>query len=821
MHKVTQPPRAFIGAGFRWNGNCSPCSTIMTRCDPHKWNRRLHAYRRSVAILLIALACAGYGDTNARAAVRPAHPRVWLTPEKLAVLTARADSGAPQWERLLNHLDTPSSWYRESTLAMSAALACRCLEDSDPGRSAAYADLAVEKMFSVIDRGIPGELDTYKVTVADIAVTFDWLYHALSPDERARVIAFINGAHERAAGQYRNAWVNYNFDIMMIAGISGYATWGDNPEAPALIDHARAVRWDYTRPALAVTGTGGGWAEENGYAMETTSRLPLWMAAVKSATGEDLFDSIEFVYDRLLYELLSLYPNPSDHNGKFYHKHVPAGDGRQGIGPWHHARIGRLASIEAFADRAYAGYAQAWVSRPPANKMGDDWLSVWDFLFFNPDTDSLPLAEAPLACYARGTGTVVMKGDWTPSGTQIHFQGGGPHLEYHQHLDKNSFTIYKMKPLAIDAGTYDGSGDREDHVLNYYKRTVAHNSILVYRPDERWTWQHTWQYKPGTNDGGQRAMSIYTASGKRVGPWVPFNSTGLDHGDWPYNTYRINFDCGSTPRFEHTDDYTYTMGDAARAYPAWRVSNFKRHLVYLRPREPGGDEYIIVYDRVTAADPGWQKYWLLQCPTEPAVAGGEEYRVDAGIMEYRGANLCIIENGGGMLFSRTLLPADPVIRKIGGPPTRDSWVFGTNHHYGESCCYGWGRIEVLPSAPRTDDLFLHVLYPALAGTESMPPAELITGDAIAGAAVGDRVCVFSRTEHALERGAFALDGSGPRRVLLIDLAPGRPYRVSRDGERVTTGTSSANSVLQVDLNLEGRHTISFEMEPAATGGRSR
>lgn len=793
----------------------------MIQMHLNKGNLRFRMYRSIAVFLPIAILFAGCGSAGSQPAVRPLHPRVWLTPEKLAVLKARAYSGTPQWERLLDHLDTPASWYRESTLAMSAALASRCLEDSDPERAAAYAGLAIEKMFSVIDRGIPGDLDAYKVSVAGVAVTFDWLYYTLSPEQKQRIITFVNGAHERMAKKYLSAWVNYNFDIMMIAGISGYATWGDNPAAQALIDHARTVRWSYTRPALAVTGTGGGWVEENGYAMETTWHLPLWMAAVKSATGEDLFDTIDFVYDRLLYELLSLYPKPSDYYGKFFHKHVPAGDGRQAIGPWQYARIGRLATIEALSDRAYARFAQAWVSRPPANKMGEDWLSLWDFLFFNPDQDSLPLADAPLACYANGTGTVVMKGDWTPGGTQIHFQGGGPHLEYHQHLDKNSFTVYKMKPLAVDAGTYDGTGDREDHVINYYKRTIAHNSILVYRPDETWTWQHTWQYKPGVNDGGQRAMTIYTASGKRVGPWVPFNSTGLDHGDWPFSIYGINFDCGSTPRFEHTSDYTYTMGDAARAYPAWRVSNFERHLAYLRPSTPGGDEFIIIFDRIASVNPVWQKYWLLHFPTEPVITGGTESRIDAGVWEYRGADLCTVENGGGKLFCRTLLPADPVIRKIGGPPAYDSWVFGRNHPFEEECCYGWGRIEVLPAAPRTDDLFLHVLYPTLAETRAMPPAALIEGDNVVGAAIAGRVCMFSRTRRPLERGTFTVQGTGHLSVLLIDLAPERFFRITRDGEQAAAGASSANSVLQFELDLDttrgGNHTISFEMAPAGTG----
>jgi hypothetical protein len=765
-----------------------------------------------IAVSCVVLACvllSGCRRAGAELAVRPDHPRIWITPGKLAVLRNRARAGTPEWERLIHHLDTPDTWYRESTLAMSASLASLCLRDGDPAESRRYADLAVEKAFAVIARGVPDDLGTYKVSVGEIAVIYDWLCDALTPQQKREIIEYVNDAYEKTATVYPQAWVNYNFDIMFISGISGYATFGDNAKAREMIDHAREYRWGFTRPALDFTGVGGGWVEENGYAMETTYRLACWLAAVRTATGEDLFRSIDFMRDRLLYELLSMYPNASDDYGRPYYEHVPTGDGRQGIGPWQYARIGRLITIEALPETDYARYAQAWVSRPPANKMGYEWLSMWDFLFYNPDQDSLPLDATPLACYARGTGTVVMKGDWTQDGTLIHFQGGGPHLEYHQHLDKNSFVIYKKQPLAIDSGTYDGMGDQADHVLNYYKRTIAHNSILVYRPDETWTWMNTWQYKPGENDGGQRAMSVYTFSGTRVGPWVPFNSTGMKNGEWPYDTYRVNFDCGSTPRFEHTDGYTYVMGDAAKAYPAWRVQNFKRHLVYLRPPSPGEDEFIVILDRVSCADPAWKKYWLLHFLTEPAVANGTETVIAPGISEYAGANLVIVENGGGKLFSKTLLPRHATIRKIGGPPEYDSWVFGTNHEFADECCYGWGRIEVVPDEPRRDDVFLHVLYPTLAATRSMPPVVPVDEENLAGVSVDGRICVFSKTEEPLDEGEFEAAGNGNIRFLLVDLEPEQTFDVTRDGTGVYTGTSSANSVLSFDLMIDGAHRVGF------------
>ncbi len=774
----------------------------------------LYLYLSLIISLVLTPLAAG-----AQLPVRSYHPRIWLTPQKLALLKSRAQAGTSQWTRLVNHLDNSGSWYRETTLAMSASLAYLCLADTDPARAQGYADLAIQKAFTVIGRGVPQDLDTYKVSVTGVAVTFDWLYDVLTTQQKQQIISFVNQAYDDMAEWYEFAWMNYNYDIMMITGISGYATYGDNTRAQELIDYIRDYRWGFTKPALDFTGRGGGWAEENGYAMEITSRLVRWMAAVKSATGEDLFRSIDFVHDRLLYEMLSMYPGAWDYYGQYYHGHIPAGDGRQGIGPWQYARIGRLITIEAMPNTDFAKYAQSWAKRGPANKMAEDWMSMWDFLFYNPAQDSLPLDQAPLACYSPGTGTVVMKGDWSPDGTLIHFQGGGPHLEYHQHLDKNSFVIHKRNSLAIDSGTYDGMGDYADHVLNYYKRTIAHNSILVYKPGESATWQHTWQYKPGVNDGGQRAMSIYTQSGSRVGVWVPFNSTGMDWGEWAYNNYKINYDCGSTPRYEHTAEYTYTMGDATKAYPQWRVTNFTRQMAYLRPLTQGGDEFVVVFDRISSGDPSWQKYWLLHFSKEPLILNGTENQTAPGIWEYAGADLASVENGGGKLFCKTLLPASPKLRKIGGELSYDSWVFGANHEYPDECCYGWGRIEVTPTVQQKDDIFLHVLYPTFAGTQSMPVAVRVDGTNVVGAKVAGRVAMFSKTEQTLDGGDFQIGGTGWHKFLLFDLVPGGLFEVLRDGNVVITGRASKETVLAFDMEMDGEHDIRFRRVPSIADAR--
>ena len=56
----------------------------------------------------------------------------------------------------------------------------------------------------------------------------------------------------------------------------------------------------------------------------------------------------------------------------------------------------------------------------------------------------------------------------------------------HQHLDAGAFQIYYQGALAIDSGLYSGSSGQygSPHCQNYYWRTIAHNSLLVYDPQE-------------------------------------------------------------------------------------------------------------------------------------------------------------------------------------------------------------------------------------------------------------------------------------------------------------------------------------------------
>jgi len=140
----------------------------------------------------------------------------------------------------------------------------------------------------------------------------------------------------------------------------------------------------------------------------------------------------------------------------------------------------------------------------------------------------------------------------------------GPYFSKHQHLSQNHFSIYHRGYLAIDSGA-DYTETESPHYLNYYRRTVAHNSMLVYDPAEKFFWSdNVWD---AANDGGQRMDS------------ARFWNTVRSQYDW--NRTRALWDLGSTRIVDYkAGAYHYALGDATKAYSK-KITKFTRELLYV------------------------------------------------------------------------------------------------------------------------------------------------------------------------------------------------------------------------------------------------
>lgn len=339
----------------------------------------------------------------------------------------------------------------------------------------------------------------------------------------------------------------------------------------------------------------------------------------------------------------------------------------------------------------------------------------------------------------------------------------------HQHLDAGAFQIYHRGALAIDSGLYSGSSGQygSPHCRNYYWRTIAHNTLLVYAPDEDFG-------KRGYgNDGGQRLPN-----GRRE----PGTLDALLKGG--YRTGKVMaHGFGPDPR---KPDFTLLEGDITQAYSD-KVKQVVRSFVFLHlhnRRVPGA---LIVFDRVVATDPAYRKYWLLHTLEKPQLDGSKAI-VDR--TQYAAT---------GRLALDVLLPrAENSQARLVGGPGKEFSVFGKNYAndvdpqrlaHGSMEPGAW-RIEVSPAEPRAEDLLLNVMQMTdrTAG-EILPVQRLETSDRV-GCLIEDHaakwVVLFERdAEPSADPVQVDVPGTGACRLLICHLQPGN-WHVRRPGHDKTT-----------------------------------
>ena len=266
-------------------------------------------------------------------------------------------------------------------------------------------------------------------------------------------------------------------------------------------------------------------------------------------------------------------------------------------------------------------------------------------------------------------GQFYMRSAFAPDATYCSFTAGAS-LVQHKHFDENNFTIYKYDHLALDTG--DRCKETDYNLVYYYSQSVAHNVVLVHKPDEplpyHWGIKIENDTQANTNYGGMVKMS-----GAEV------------------------------KAFETNERFTYIASDATKCYGE-KCTEAVRQFVFLYP------DYVIVYDRMDSSDPSYRKEWLLHTKNKPVVKKG----------------LMRADSNDGRLFCQTLLPADAKFEIIGGKgkefmvgdrnfPMEEGYV-SENEKDAVRRARGpyWGawRMEVEPSTPRKDDRFLHVLTAA-------------------------------------------------------------------------------------------------------------
>ena len=325
------------------------------------------------------------------------------------------------------------------------------------------------------------------------------------------------------------------------------------------------------------------------------------------------------------------------------------------------------------------------------------------------------------------------------------------HYAAHQHLDAGSFQLYYKGPLAINSGLYEGTEGAygSSHFINYYQRTIAHNCMLVYDPDEKFEW---WR-RPVSNDGGQR----YPA-----GAAEPTNIDVVMSEEFKKGI-TLAYGFGPDPV---KPDYSYLKGDITAAYTG-KVKNHQRAFVFLNLNDEQIPAAFIVYDYIVSSNKDFKKTWLLHCAQEPVFSG----------------NVCTVvrnEKGyNGKLVNTVLIPSaqNTILSKVGGPGNEYN-IGGINYkqHFRSENNSGDGaiwRIELSPKTPSETDVFLNVMQVTDAGNNRLLTVEKIEADHLVGVQISDRIVLFAKNGYPESLPIHLnIKGKGSFNVLITDLEKG-------------------------------------------------
>ncbi len=626
---------------------------------------------RALYAWIAAVCAAGMIGSSPEAAPRRdvprEHPRLLGSRDDLARLSRERPEDYRRMKDVARRSDAD-----DHARIISLALVSAVEKDAALGRQA--VDLALKYVNGPIKKGhIPFGSD-----LARCALAYDLCFEHWTAAERERFHEYMNKTVDANVNSetsvFHNAWYGYkNWGY----GLACYATYHENPRAPEIL---RTLEEDYRRraaPALEMAGAGGGWAE--GYYIHYW--LYEWLFCCEAARrcgGVDYAaQAPKFYRERAVAGMFEMYPGLSQYGSR---RPVPMGDGggRTFGGDRDKALSARRILVSLYPDDPAHQAVHAFNEQTPRSSIGN--YAYKDFLWRDPQVKKGDLSAFKLSHYSPGPGFVYARSSWDDDATYFFFRCGD-RFTAHQHLDAGHFLVYKHAELAGDGGHYDGFGTPHD--VNYHLRTIAHSTLLVHDPAEKWP--------------GIRAGRVTVNDGGQHHDWKHHNGAASDPEDW--QRQRDALQVGRMLAYEDSGRHVYVAGDCTRAYSPAKLRHFTRQIVYLRP------DTFVVFDRVRSTQAGFRKTWLLQAMKKPE-------RVPPHL---------VITNGKGRLFLQTLLPEDPQISLASGeglyayggatyPPSRDTGP-------APEC-----RIEISPARPSEEDLFLHVLTAAEASAAAPAPA---------------------------------------------------------------------------------------------------
>ena len=389
-----------------------------------------------------------------------------------------------------------------------------------------------------------------------LAIGYDWLYPALTTEQRAQVrdtlvrqgLEPLERCNEE--GQWWTSWYRGNWGAVIHAtgGIAALALLGEESTAADWVRLCERKLWHYTM----AMGEDGGWGESGSYGSYAWSNGLTFLASLRRVAGDDLLDNPRL--RKLPYWFINLLE--TDHRNLI---------------PFSNCGLGTSESPEVLAllAREYRDGAVQFAAKEMMARR--DWAAAFAFLWYDPSVEATPLSNLPLTKVWPDLGWATMRSSWDdPRGVLFGLKGGQQDWD-HLHHDINSFVLYAYgKPLIVD--------------LLYPTdvwgcQTEAHNTIMV---------------------AGKEQHGTVGIMGQGSGPDA-------------YHRGMIGEAVG-------TPWYTRLVGDASLAYEQSDVRSFVREVMYLRKAAPADPpDYFVMLDDVNATHPA-RMDWMLHTYGDIAVS---------------------------------------------------------------------------------------------------------------------------------------------------------------------------------------------------------
>jgi hypothetical protein len=390
---------------------------------------------------------------------------------------------------------------------------------------------------------------------------------------------------------------------------------------------------------------------------------------------------------------------------------------------------------------------------------------IFEFLWWDTKLEPKPIQSLPYSRYFGSPfGWMVARTGWDEKAVVAEMNINVYNFSNHQHLDAGAFQIYYKGPLATESGLYAGTDGAygSPHCKNYYWRSIAHNTLLIYDPQEKFNPENGFY-----NDGGQRLPN---------NRWEPRNVQAMLD---PANGYQTgNVMAHYIGPDTKIPDFSYLKGDITKAYSS-KVKDVRRTFVFLNLKNEKVPAALIIFDKVVSSSPDFKKYWLLHSMEKPV------------IHENQVTITRTLDGDDGKLVNTCLLPASENLEltPVGGPG-KEFWVFGKNYpneprNINPEDTYeraAW-RIEISPKVKAQEDYFLNVMQVMNNGEEKYQVTP-ISGDLITGAKISDRLVLFSKNDEEIDH-TFSFDVTEKERykILITHLKAGR-WQILKDNQVV-------------------------------------